>query len=52
MVLVPGNGLIGNVAVALAMLVLLTLLVRNFWRTAQQPDDRDGHEHRGGPPRR
>jgi hypothetical protein len=48
MVLVPGSGFIGNVLVALCLLVVAVLLGRSFWRTARQPDPerrgRDRHD--------
>lgn len=50
MVLVPGSGFIGNLLVALCLLVVTVLLGRSFWRTARQPDpDRRDHDRRDEP---
>lgn len=47
MVLVPGSGVIGNVLVALCLLVVAVLLGRSFWHTLHEPDD----DHDDRPPR-
>ncbi len=46
MVLVPGSGLIGNLLVALCLLVVVVLMGRSLWRTMREADD----DHDDRPP--
>ena len=46
MVLVPGSGLIGNLAVVACLLLLVVLMGRSFLRTARRNGREDGDDPR------